>query len=286
MAKEQAACPQSLVSDPRLIYHTHNPHPALSPVPIDSVPSTIAEQRESESAWRQLLVQGVLASLLPTEDLNNGCLRALVAEIFAEMIIGNGIGGKTCEGWLLWESITTIAKALQDDSAKRVVQSPEKTSEQPMTRLEYFGLLSQVKDDTPTTALRQLERKHHYANISKPLVDLFWALLQSFFIAWIAARSAIKMMATSSSLPLRVNYEPFSTDAVHQSDIKDAKATPAGCTLTNKRPIVSMKLWSCVAHVIELDIRMPWLSGSLSMLHRGLLVGPGKVGCTDHVLDR
>ncbi|RYZ32624.1 MAG: hypothetical protein EOP01_00570, partial [Propionibacteriaceae bacterium] len=70
-----------------------------NPVPTESVPSATVEQRENESAWRQLLVQGVLAVLLPTEDLENGCLRALVAEIFAEMILGNGISGKACESW-------------------------------------------------------------------------------------------------------------------------------------------------------------------------------------------
>lgn len=286
MAREQAAFPQSLVSDSRLIYHTHNPHPALSPVPVDAVPSTIVEQRESESAWRQLLVQGVLASLLPTEDMNNGCLRALVAEIFAEMIIGNGISGKACEGWLLWEAITTVAKLLQDNGGKQVVKSGRKASEQPKTQLEQFGLLSQVKDDTPTTAARRLERDRHRENISKSFLDIFWALVQCFMMTWIAARAAIKTMATSSSLPLRTSCEPLSTDANHQFHVKHTQAALAGCTLTSKRPIVSMRLWSCVAQIIELDVRMPWLSGSLSMLHRWLLVGPGKVGCTDHLLDR
>jgi hypothetical protein len=38
--------------------------------------------------------------------------------------------------------------------------------------------------------------------------------------------------------------------------------------------------------IIELDTRMPWLVGSFSMLHRGLLAGPGKMGDTDGVLDR
>lgn len=86
IAKRQATSYDSLISDPRTIYHTLHPHPALSPVPTDMIPASVVEQRESESAWRQLLVHGVLALLLPTEDLENGCLRALVAEIFAEMI--------------------------------------------------------------------------------------------------------------------------------------------------------------------------------------------------------
>ena len=87
----------------REIYHTLVPHPALTPVPRETDPSTILEQARNEESWRQLLVQGVLAVLLPTEDLENGCLRALVAEIFSDMILGNGVSGKACKPWLLWE---------------------------------------------------------------------------------------------------------------------------------------------------------------------------------------
>ncbi|KAI4665389.1 uncharacterized protein J4E78_002849 [Alternaria triticimaculans] len=143
IAKTQAASSISLVSDPRLIYHTLHPHPALSPVPTDDAPATVLEQRESESAWRQLLIHGVLALLLPTEDLKNGCLRALVGEIFAEMILGNGISGKACEGWVLWEGITRIAEVLQTDAAKeKDSQSDDADAEQSLTRLERYGLLS------------------------------------------------------------------------------------------------------------------------------------------------
>ena len=73
--------------------------------------SKALEQKENEAAYRQLLVHGVLAVLLPTEDLENSCLTALVGQIFSEMIIGNGIGGKASEPWLLWEGITKTAEA-------------------------------------------------------------------------------------------------------------------------------------------------------------------------------
>lgn len=47
-----------------------------------------------------------------------------------------------------------------------------------------------------------------------------------------------------------------------------------------------MKLWSCAAQLTDLNLRMPWLLGFISMLHNGALTGPGKVGETDGVLDR
>src|SRR5216117_635801 len=73
--------PPPLASDPRETYHSLHPHPALSPVPISLSPDAATEQQKNEAAYRRLLVQGVLAVLLPTEDLENGCLRTLVREI-------------------------------------------------------------------------------------------------------------------------------------------------------------------------------------------------------------
>jgi hypothetical protein len=70
-------------------------------------------------------------------------MRVYLAEIFAEMILGNGISGKACEGWVLWEGITRIAKVLQTDATKeKDLQSDDPNTEQSLTRLERYGLLS------------------------------------------------------------------------------------------------------------------------------------------------
>lgn len=263
------------------------PHPALSPVPTDSVPLTIVEQRESESAWRQLLVQGTLAVLLPTEDLENGCLRALVAEIFAEMILGNGISGKACEGWLLWEGITSIARVLQKDDAQEMGLQPKGINqEQNITRLERFGLLSSAMNEQQTSSLQPAYSKGHEITFAS-ILGLFWTVVQFAFLAATAARAVILKITTSSSLPPRSGLgEPSPNQGSHQPRPLNAGAPSSTRPTGAKRPIVSMRLWSCVSQVVELDLRMPWLSGSISMLHRGLLAGPGKVGDTDGILDR
>ncbi|KAK8213565.1 hypothetical protein M8818_002867 [Zalaria obscura] len=123
----------------RELYHTIHPHPALSPVPTDDIAS--AEQLENEAAWRQLLIQGVLALILPPEHLENPCLRVLVGEIFSELILGNGICGKACEGWLIWELITKSIQVarFKGEDPLRVVEAL------PVNRLERFGLLSSEK---------------------------------------------------------------------------------------------------------------------------------------------
>jgi hypothetical protein len=252
------------------------------------VPSSVVEQRESESAWRQLLVQGALAVLLPPEDLENACLRALVAEIFAEMILGNGISGKACEGWLLWEGITSIAKVMQTDDAKEEdVSSNDTESERSMTRLERFGLLSSARNEQTgsTGRLARSNRRHRTWLVF--ISGLFWTAIQYLFWASTALRAAVSTLATASTLPPRSpTNEPSPVEASSQSLLFPGDISLFTRPLGSKRPVVSMRLWSCIAQLAELSVRMPWLSGTISMLHWGLLAGPGKVGDTDGILDR
>lgn len=288
LAKRQASSPQSLVSDPRLIYHTLYPHPALSPVPVDAVPSTYVEQRESESAWRQLIIQGILAVILPADDLKNGCLRSLVAEIFAEMILGNGISGNACEGWLLWEAIGRIADILQTDPGQNDDQYlGDGASVEDLSRLERFGLLpSQAEEQAGSTAVPVADAKRHKA-ASMVASSLFWMVIQYAFLAFTALRAVILTIVSASSLPPRSHSSgPIPMDESYQSLSSDVESQASTHLVDMKRPVVSMKLWSCAAQFVELDVRMPWLTGFISMLHCGALFGPGRVGDTDGVLDR
>lgn len=230
----------------------------------------------------------MLALLLPTEDLKNGCLRALVAEIFAEMILGNGISGKACEGWVLWEGITRIAEVLQTDATKeKDPQSDDPNAEQSLTRLERYGLLSPHggTEVHPEERLDAGQNRHN-----TPVVytsGAFWAIIQYAFLAFTAVRAVILSLATLSSLPSRIaTSEQSSVEAGSQSQTPQAENIASRRPLEAKRPVVSMGLWSCVAQLVELDVRMPWLLGFISMLHRGALAGPGRVGETDGVLDR
>lgn len=288
LAKRQASSPHSLVSDPRLIYHTLYPHPALSPVPIDAVPSSFVEQRESESAWRQLIIQGVLAVLLPTDDLKNGCLRSLVAEIFAEMILGNGISGKACEGWLLWEAIGRIADNLQTDPSQNDdVASGDGASVDDLSRLERYGLLpSQAKEQSGSTSMPVADAKRHEVTFMT-VPGLFWMVIQYAVLAFTALRACILTIASASSLPSRsLTGGPIPMEESYQSLPSEVESQASTQSLVLKRPIVNMKLWGCASQFVELDVRMPWLTGLISILHCGALFGPGKVGDTDGVLDR
>ncbi|KAI8941112.1 hypothetical protein NX059_002350 [Plenodomus lindquistii] len=287
LSRAQVKSESSLVTDHRVLYHALHPHPALSPVPKEDIPGSIVEQRESESAWRQLLVQGLLAILLPTEDFQNGCLRALVAEIFAEMIFANGISGKACESWLLWECITRIAETAHTDETMEGHQPLNVGPEQPLTRLERFGLLATQDQEHSSENPPAHTSKGHYKSVSISITDLFWIAIQYLFWAFMAVRVVVSCLLEATSLPSRfVACEQSFAGAQSQSQVPRTGPSVTGRMSRVKRPILSMKMWSCALRLADLDVRMPWLLGIISMLHNGALLGPGKVGETDGVLDR
>jgi hypothetical protein len=229
--------------------------------------------------------------LLPTEDLENGCLRALVAEIFAEMILGNGISGKACEGWLLWEGITRIAEVLQHPGAKEEEpQSYDDSPEQPLSRLERYGLLAEPVAEQDGSSHMLLDNTKRYQHAPMTANAVFWMIIQYIFLAGTALRAAIGLIATSMSLPLRSAIATGGQSAIeadHLTPLAEESGNRAERQLlTSKRPIVSMKLWSFASQLVELDTRMPWLSGFISMLRWGVLAGPGRLGNINGVLDR
>jgi hypothetical protein len=201
-----------------------------------------------------------------------------VAEIFAEMILGNGISGKACEGWLLWEAIGRIADILQTDHVQEEdPSSDDGAADEELSRLERFGLLqSQAEVQSGSTSLPVADRSRHESTIMSAS-GLFWMIIQYAFLT----------IATASSLPSRsLTSGPTPMEDSCQSHLPDAESQASTPLLAVKRPIVSMKLWSCAAQFVGLDTRMPWLTGFVSMLHYGALFGPGRVGETDGVLDR
>lgn len=230
---------------------------------------------ENEANYRQLLIQGVLAVLLPTEDLENGCLTALVGQILSEMILGGGIGGKACERWLLWEGITKIAETVKS-------QLPNSKAR---VRLERSN-----SDLVDPHSLNLTGRGTKKWNAGIFIQKMFWLVLQYGFLAFTAIRFLIITVATASSLPSRIapmtkpTSSAASQQSMEESDVLNPLPKERNSTL--KQPILKMKLWSCVSNVLDLDARMPWLSGTLSMLQWVALTGPGEVGNTDGMMDK
>lgn len=255
-----------LLTDPRVVYHNLIPHPALSPVPDPAVPSTTTEQQEHEAEYRQLVVQGALAVLLPTEDLENACLRTLVADVIADSILSNSVGGKICEGWFIWGSITKLI-----DVVKARIE-PKATGEEievdTRSRLEKFGLLSEKSERKEAT---QERRRSVFSSA-------FWRILQYGFLTFMTIRFIILGFITASSRPMRSTWTPRTPSSSESWPMEERQGPP--------RPMLSFKILSVISVLLDLRSRMPWLSGSLALLQYQLIHGPFGLAATDGLLDQ
>lgn len=189
----------------------------------------------------------MLALLLPTEDLENGCLRTLLGDILGEMILGNWIGQSACEGRVWWEGIAKLAQTIREWMIR----------EQP-TRSPSLPALSPPSIADFTTAW-----------MSQQLSTLLWQLIYYAFLILTVLRSTLIALFTSSSLPKRSS----------SSSRTKPKSLP-------KRPILNMRIWSLTSNLLDLPTRMPWLEGLLQLFRHGFITGPGRMGDTDGVLDR
>ena len=260
----------TLPADSRDVYHKLNPHPALTPVPDERDPSSMQDQAKAEASYRQLLVQGALAILLPTEDLDNACLRTLVADVIAEPILCNSIGGKICEGWFLWSSITRLIEAVHARTKPDAVD-PE-IDAGTRSRLEKFGLLTEKEE----------KRGGGKANRQSAFSSAFWSILQNCYLAFITLRFVTFGLFASRSQPARSS-----------TILKPARSAGASPTTSGfqsdfqPRPILSAKIFSLISTISDLPHRMPWLSGLFALLQHHLTQGPLKtVGGTDGILDQ
>ncbi|KAI4140233.1 MAG: hypothetical protein LQ341_003922 [Variospora aurantia] len=251
----------------RTAYHELNPHPALSPVP-DSSRDT--EQSRHEADYRQLMAQGALAVMLPTEDLDNTCLRTLVADVIAETILGRSIGGRVSEGWFIW---AVMIKAME---AVKAQVDPRATGEEievdTRSRLEKFGLLSERGEDTrPSVDGRR-----------SAFSEVFWRFLQYGYLTILTVQFVVIGLLTATSEPRRSTW---SARVTADSPVANPIEAPA----TILRPLLDSRIFSMLSTLLDLSYRMPWLSGSLALLQQHLVASPSvvlRVGAVDGLLDQ
>ncbi|KAL2020248.1 hypothetical protein VTK56DRAFT_8572 [Thermocarpiscus australiensis] len=246
-------------TDPREIYHSLCPLPALSPVPRPDEPESIAAQAENEAVYRQLLVQAVLAILLPTEDLGNGPLTALVGQILSELIIGNAVANRLSEPWLIWELLIIASRNL--------------------------GRRGDAEDEKQASIASSEGRR------TFSVQALFWMILQWCFLATSFIRMAFTVLMASWSLPPRIaqGVGPHKDAAQHhvaEQDLMRRTDSPSADPPSSKTPVLAFRCWSAISNLAEIDVRMPWLCGALSMLQWVAMMGPGRIAAVDGKLDR
>ncbi|GAB0134837.1 hypothetical protein EsDP_00003192 [Epichloe bromicola] len=246
---------QTVPVNGREAYHALWPLPLLSPVPIPGDPVSTARQLKNEAAYRQLLVQAILTVLLPTEDLENPCLAALVGQILSELIIGNVIANKAAQPWLLYEAICIVVRVVTE---KRGSNTQTKSSQM---------------------------SKSHPSNSKNWTVHGFFVSIIQFVMLFISTvRFTFNLVMMSSSLPSRAAGSRERT-MTKTAPTKDHASKDGGSTI-EKVPVLSFSAWRLLGNVIELRTRMPWLNGLLSLVQLGAIHGPGRIAKLDGVLDR
>lgn len=232
------------------------------------------QQVNNEAAYRQLLVQGVLALLLPTEDLENECLTSLVGQILSELIIGNLIINKLSEPWLLWEIIIILTRvAKQGETANTTPGPPEQTnSASPCVKPTI---------NSPRPPAKQQAWSIH---------QWFWAAVQWLFFVVSSIRLVLNTAITSRALPPRsvptLNNRQETMGGSSGKGSYQPPRDPGTQEQQTKVPIAAFSLWPCIANLLEVDARMPWLRGALSLVQWGAMKGPGMLAGHNGVIDR
>ncbi|KAI1313484.1 PXA domain-containing protein [Xylaria venustula] len=256
------------------IYHSLHPLPALSPVPRAGDQASVQAQADNESAYRQLLVHGVLAVLLPTEDLENECLTSLVGQILSELVIGNLVAGKLSEPWLVWELLIMTTRLVRKRS-----------------NLDGPGHLpnkASTVEDSGGTGLSTTKN-----NKSWSPHQAFWSAVSGLFLVGGMIRLAFSLWALSWSLSPRPN--PSAVYIVHEmnhdTEPKDIQFVPSQASIdTNTQSkriaVIDFHMWRCMGDILEVDARMPWLRGTFSMIQWIAMKGPGRVAAHNGTLDR
>ena len=230
-------------------------------------------QNENEVDWSQLLVSSVMPLLLPPEDLSNPCLDVLVSEIFSEMIIHRAVLGRASEPWLLLEGVTKLLRPKTGP--------PNERDSSPTSRLEQFGLLTSAN---PT----KQDESGARAGTVGVATWMFWSIVQYTLLTWMFSSAFVMALLHAPSIqprPKRSSHEFEASDKAHTA-AGGLVGGPTVAAVAEERPIVSMRVWSCVKQLTSLQDRMPWLTGCMSLIQWLSLHGPGRICCTNSALDR
>jgi hypothetical protein len=253
------------------VYHALNPHPALPSIFDTDDHKIQVKHFEKEIVYRQLLVQGALAVLLPTEDLENACLRTFVGDVFADLILGQGVASKACQAWFLHDACIKVAQLIHARIEPKATGTEIEV--QTRSRLDKYGLLSKEGTESQTLATKDQSRWS----------ALFWHLVQYAYMFALFVRFVVRGIAQARHLP------PRSRQTLWDATSHESRSRPMPTTLNlplECRPVIEYRIFRLASLVFDLSTRMPWLAGTFALFQHLALMGPGRLGSTDSVFDR
>lgn len=242
------------------MYHSLNPHPALDPA------LSPGDQAQAERTYRQLLVEGAIAVLLPTEDLQNSSLRILVTDIIADLILGRAIEYRLCQPWFLHESVSKIVDTITARTQPKV--TGEEIQADARSRLQKFGLLA-AKGESPSA--------NSSPRRQSTVVSWFWSILQWIFLAFMAARFTLLGLMHARRVPTR--FRPAAKRTASDAD-------PSNGNGRSPRLVLNFSVFSTISTLMDLSRRMPWLAGALAFCGHALTSGRNRPEGPQSTLDR
>lgn len=196
-----------------------------------------------------------------------------MGDIIADLIIGQAVAGKVCEGWFLHETIIKVINIINERIQPKA--TGQELRQETKTRLEKFGLLNNEDD----------EKSAQPSANSQSIVSVwFWQILQGVFFAILTIRFIFRGLSQAGSTPHRsskrfdVSASPTTTKGIDDDDQEE--------TYEIIRPVLGYSLYGTVATVLRLTNRMPWLTSTFIFLQHMLLQGFGQIAAPNSVLDR
>jgi ElaB/YqjD/DUF883 family membrane-anchored ribosome-binding protein len=205
----------------------------------------------------------MLAVLLPTEDLENACLRTLVGDLLADRLMGDEVSQTICEGWFLWDTLSKLLDAVGEhmDSETEAVR----------------GSQQERLDESHST---NKEQNDHAS--SKPQSSV-----SAWFSSFLHAAYLIYVALFSMAIGLfRVASRPSPSRPTAGPTSQKNEAPKSAGNVTGKRAVLDYRLYSMVSQLLDVPRRKPWLAGTLALMQHMIVAGPGRIGDMDSVLDR
>jgi hypothetical protein len=190
-------------------------------------------------------------------------------DIFSDLILGNEVSGRVCEGWFLWES---TAKLLDLLARKRSADKDgiAETEASRSNQLQQFGLLS-----SPNSS----ETSHSSSSAQSQTTSWMWSLLQYVFMAYVTLRFIVAGLFRVASTP-PVILSSHLSPGIPVDEPLSKRGQPG------KRPVLDYRFYGMLSQLLDIPRRMPWLGGLLALFQYLILAGPGRVGNSGGVLDR
>ncbi|KAK9455885.1 PXA domain-containing protein [Dipodascopsis uninucleata] len=239
------------------IFHALQPHPALRLSQVKLAEQGITEE-DVERKYLSVLSKGILAVLLPSEDLGSATERTLLRSLLADVVLWKVID-KLSEPFMLHEIISkVIEKSIANDGQGQMKDfdinksdpQNEAILKEPNEK-QNMDFCPQIQ--TPSPKIKAFEQSHKKVIVSLRsfIVSLisFLSLLQSG-IAFIISFSKSSSASSWSDAP----------SSESQNGIHSMPSHP------HRTGLLTIALFPTMARLINLPARQPWLMSTIELL--------------------